>query len=46
VGLPRGVHVKVHLLNDVGDVRSGKREVLEGAGEAPSLFSSRPINRD
>jgi hypothetical protein len=35
VGLPRVVNVKAHLLNNVGDVRPGEREVLEGASEPP-----------
>jgi hypothetical protein len=35
VGLPWGVHMKAHLLNGVGDVRSGECEVLESARQAP-----------
>ena len=35
VGLPRVVNVKAHLLNNVGDVRPGEREVLERASQAP-----------
>jgi hypothetical protein len=35
VGLPRGVHMQAHLLDDVGDVGPGEGEVLEHAREAP-----------
>jgi hypothetical protein len=35
VGLPWGVHVKEHLLDNIGDVGSGECQVLESAGEAP-----------
>jgi hypothetical protein len=34
VGLPRGVHMQAHLLDDVGDVGPREGEVLERAGEA------------
>jgi hypothetical protein len=34
MGLPRGVHVKARLLDDVGDVGPGEGQVLVGAGEA------------
>jgi hypothetical protein len=35
VGLLWGVHVKAHLLDDVGDVGPGEGQILESAGEAP-----------
>jgi hypothetical protein len=35
MGLPRGVHVKVHLLDDVGNVGTGEGQILKCAGEAP-----------
>jgi hypothetical protein len=35
VCLPWGVHMKAHLLNDLGDVRLGEDEVLESARQAP-----------
>jgi hypothetical protein len=35
MGLPRSVHMQAHLLDGVGDVGPGEREVLERAGEAP-----------
>jgi hypothetical protein len=35
VGLPWCVHMKAHLLNDVGDVGPGEGEVLECACQAP-----------
>jgi hypothetical protein len=35
--------MKTNLLNDIGDVRAGKRQVLEGPSEAPEL--SRISNR-
>jgi hypothetical protein len=34
VGLPWGVHVQAHLLDDVGDVGSGEGHVLEGVSQA------------
>jgi hypothetical protein len=34
VGLPGCVHVKSHLLDDVGDVGPGECQVLESASEA------------
>jgi hypothetical protein len=37
------MHMKANLLDDVGDVRAGERQVLEGPGEAPEL--SRTSNR-
>jgi hypothetical protein len=30
VGLPRIMHVEANLLDDVGDVRMGERQILEG----------------
>jgi hypothetical protein len=35
MGLPWGVHVEVHLVDAVGDVRPREGQVLEGAGQAP-----------
>lgn len=35
VGLPRGVHVKAHLLDCVGDVGPGEGEVPKSLSEAP-----------
>jgi hypothetical protein len=35
VGLSGGVHVKAHLLDDVGDVGPGESQVLKSVGEAP-----------
>jgi hypothetical protein len=35
MGLPWGVHMEAHLLNDVGDVGPGESEVLERAYQAP-----------
>jgi hypothetical protein len=35
VWLPRGVRVKAHLLDRVGDVGPGEGEVLESPGESP-----------
>jgi hypothetical protein len=35
VGLPWCVHMKAHLLNDVGDVWPGEGEVLERVCQAP-----------
>jgi hypothetical protein len=37
VRLPGIMHVKEDLLDDVGDVVVGERQVLEGPGEAPDL---------
>jgi hypothetical protein len=37
VGLPGIMHVKTYLLDDVGDVRAGERQVLEGSNEAPEV---------
>jgi hypothetical protein len=37
VGLPVIMHVKADLLNDVGDVKAGEHQVLEGPGEAHVL---------
>jgi hypothetical protein len=37
VRLLRIIHMKANLLDDVGDVRAGERQVLEGPGEAPKL---------
>jgi hypothetical protein len=34
VGLPWGVHMRAHLLNGVGHVGPGGRQVLESTGEA------------
>jgi hypothetical protein len=31
------MHVEADLLDDVGDVRAGERQVLEGSGEAPEV---------
>jgi hypothetical protein len=35
MGLPRGVHMQAHLLNDVGDVGPGEGQILEGTSQAP-----------
>jgi hypothetical protein len=35
MGLPQGVHMQAHLLDDVGDVGPGEGHVLEGSGQAP-----------
>jgi hypothetical protein len=32
MGLPRGVHVKVHLLDDIGNVGPGEGHILERRG--------------
>jgi hypothetical protein len=34
MGFPRGVHVKAHLLDIVGDVRPREGQVLKGVDEA------------
>jgi hypothetical protein len=31
------MHKKTHLLNGIGDLRTGEGEILEGTGEAPVL---------
>jgi hypothetical protein len=33
--LPRGVHMKAHLLDDIGDVRMGEDEVLQRPSKTP-----------
>jgi hypothetical protein len=33
VRLPGIMHMEADLLNDVGDVRAGERQVMEGPGE-------------
>jgi hypothetical protein len=43
VKLPGIMHMKTNLLDGVGDVGAGERQVLEGHGEAPEL--SRISNR-
>jgi hypothetical protein len=43
VRLPGNMHMKSNLLDDVGDVGAGKRQVLESPDEAPKL--SRISNR-
>jgi hypothetical protein len=43
VGLPWIMHVEADLLDSVGDVEAGERQVLEGPSEAPEL--SRISNR-
>jgi hypothetical protein len=35
MGLPQGVHVQAHLLDGVGDVRTGEGHIIEGTGQAP-----------
>jgi hypothetical protein len=35
--LPGIVHMEEELLDDVGDIWAGERQVLEGIGEAPEL---------
>jgi hypothetical protein len=42
-GLPWIMHVEANLLDDVGDVGAGERQVLEGPIEAPEV--SRISNR-
>jgi hypothetical protein len=42
-GLPWIMHVEANLLDDVGDVGAGERQVLEGPSEAPEV--SRISNR-
>jgi hypothetical protein len=37
VGLPWIMHVEADLLDDVGDVRAGEYQVLEGPSEAPEV---------
>jgi hypothetical protein len=37
VRLPRNMHMKANLLDSVGDVGAGEREILEGPDEAPKL---------
>jgi hypothetical protein len=37
VGLPWIMHVEADLLDGVGDVGAGERQVLEGPGEAPKV---------
>jgi hypothetical protein len=39
------MHVEADLLDDIGEVRAGERQVLEGSGEAPevSQISSRRL---
>jgi hypothetical protein len=34
MGLPRGVHMQAHPMDDVGDVRPREGDVLERAGQA------------
>jgi hypothetical protein len=45
VGLPGIMHVKTYLLDGVGDVGAGERQVLEGSSEAPeaSQISNRRL---
>jgi hypothetical protein len=43
VRLPRIMHMKANLLDDIGDVGVGERQVLEGLDESPEL--SRISNR-
>jgi hypothetical protein len=33
--LPRGVHMKAHLLNDVGYIEASEDEVLQSLGKTP-----------
>jgi hypothetical protein len=37
MGLPWIMHVEADLLDDVGEVGAGERQVLEGSGEAPEV---------
>jgi hypothetical protein len=37
VRLPRIMHMKANLLDGIGDVGAGERQVLEGPGETPEL---------
>jgi hypothetical protein len=37
VGLPWIIHLKADLMHDIGEVRAGERQVLEGSGEAPEV---------
>jgi hypothetical protein len=37
VRLPGFMHMKANLLNNVGDVRAGERQILKGPGEASEL---------
>jgi hypothetical protein len=43
VRLPKIMHVKADLMDNIGDVRTGERQVLEGPGKAPEV--SRISNR-